>query len=259
MTMARGKGGKEGSSVEVVKRWKEMVEEYTQREITNVGDRLPAIGGLVERLGGGTGLRYVKGMWREHLGEQLGWYSTKGTVASESNEDGLVIFALPAGNRPQIFERLEVGYAPSWSWASVATSVKFLPSPVDVEVFDVVDEPTTLTLKARVIPVTRIDATSVVTSMDGLLGRNCRVSWDAGSGAKEWDRGAEFECAVLVIHWEYWNFYGLVMRRARNTMTWGRIGLVEKVHDALGWKEAGLKEKQQAWMRSTPRVTLVLE
>jgi hypothetical protein len=82
--------------------WESIVENYTGRDLTVEGDKLPAISAIAETfapfLGGGSS--YVAGLWRPHLVRDLLWYT--------------------AGREPRL-----TGHGPTWSWASNAGLIKF--------------------------------------------------------------------------------------------------------------------------------------
>lgn len=82
-------------------KWYDIVEEYTQRQITNYEDRLPALAGLAEQYTKATRKCYLAGIWLEDLPLALLW---------DPCDD---------------YKRPRSYCAPSWSWASVAGHVRF--------------------------------------------------------------------------------------------------------------------------------------
>lgn len=86
--------------------WNEMIEDYSNRELTFAGDRLLAIAGIASELHAFFKDTYLAGLWKEDLVQQLGWRQVENHHASSS---------------PYILSRT----APSWSWASVDGAVKF--------------------------------------------------------------------------------------------------------------------------------------
>ena len=90
-----------------------MVEDYTERSLSNRGDILVAIGALAREfhtkhaamLG-----RYLAGLWENHLRSCLLWYDT--------NNPSIPL----TGDRSQYL-------APSWSWASCCGPVLFRNEP----------------------------------------------------------------------------------------------------------------------------------
>lgn len=79
-----------------VSHWKELVENFTTRDMSFKSDILPAVAGLASVIGRKYGLTYLAGMWEEKLSSMLLW-----AVQPPSSQGGH-----------------EVYYAPSWSWAS---------------------------------------------------------------------------------------------------------------------------------------------
>ncbi|KAH9889052.1 heterokaryon incompatibility protein-domain-containing protein [Cubamyces lactineus] len=81
-------------------RWRSIVEDYTNRLLSNPSDRLVAISGLAEMFAQALGSEYVAGLWRDTLLHDLLWsrYGSKSPPSS-----------------PRPLEH----YAPSWSWGSI--------------------------------------------------------------------------------------------------------------------------------------------
>lgn len=82
--------------------WLDLVFRYTRKELTEDGDRLPAISGIADRLIPLIKDTYVAGLWRSHMLEGLQW------IVSEGQSDKITSTKRPTGY-----------VAPSWSWASV--------------------------------------------------------------------------------------------------------------------------------------------
>lgn len=81
--------------------WEFIVQEYSRREVSREGDRLPALAGLADRYAQATGHTYLAGLWREGLPLSLIWVG--GGPLSQC--------------------------APSWSWASRNERVSFVDGP----------------------------------------------------------------------------------------------------------------------------------
>ncbi|KAL8868357.1 MAG: hypothetical protein Q9198_008207 [Flavoplaca austrocitrina] len=90
-------------------KWVEVVETYTQRDLTIESDRLPALSGLASRFSNLWGCAYYAGLWEKKLMEGLCWF-----VRDPSTS---------------IFIE---SYAPSWSWASLIGPVFHYDSPFDI-------------------------------------------------------------------------------------------------------------------------------
>ncbi|KAK0703454.1 heterokaryon incompatibility protein-domain-containing protein [Lasiosphaeria miniovina] len=84
--------------------WYRMIERYSTRQITKDTDRLPALSGLAQAVTRKIGGEYMAGLWKSGLLEGLMWYRA---------QPGSVLAVTPEY------------VAPSWSWASVAGSIKF--------------------------------------------------------------------------------------------------------------------------------------
>jgi hypothetical protein len=86
------------SSKETLERWKTILQQYSQRQLTYPSDKLPALSGLASQYARLTDHKYLAGLWHEDLVQLLLW-----------------------SMNPQIAPRpLPPHYrAPSWSWASL--------------------------------------------------------------------------------------------------------------------------------------------
>lgn len=87
--------------------WKELVREYTSRDLSDPKDRLIAISGIAITLGEGSKIPYLAGLWLRDFPSALLW-----EIAS------------PLDPRPSNYR------APSWSWGSVDGLVAF---PTDLD------------------------------------------------------------------------------------------------------------------------------
>ncbi|CVL11221.1 uncharacterized protein FPRN_11039 [Fusarium proliferatum] len=91
-------------AVEIAREWEELVQEYTDCELTKASDRLHAIEGVADLFRKAFHDTYTFGLWRAELARQLSYY-----VRSPRKE-------------------LSSHYvAPSWSWASLQSPVEFEP------------------------------------------------------------------------------------------------------------------------------------
>jgi len=87
---------------EQIEEWSLIVREYSQRNLTNHEDRLPAMAGVAQELMSVWDDQYLAGMWRKTLIYQLGWYSKN-----------------PGKNLSDPYR------APSWSWVSSEGEVTY--------------------------------------------------------------------------------------------------------------------------------------
>lgn len=77
--------------------WHRLVEEYSERSLTDPQDKLVALEGLVERFAATSADTFVAGLWKRHFLDDLLWRPYPGGSYSHS----------------------PVYRAPSWSWASI--------------------------------------------------------------------------------------------------------------------------------------------
>lgn len=102
--------------------WLSLVEDYSQRNLTRPEDKLPALSGLARVIAQATGDQYYAGLWaRESQFEQgLFWrtYTQEETFSELEPVKGRV---LGQASKPAAYR------APSWSWASIDTPLRFIP------------------------------------------------------------------------------------------------------------------------------------
>lgn len=156
----------EGEAKECAERyelWRDLVVQYTQKQITKRTDSLPAIAGLASKWSNKHTGRYLAGLWEKDLLNDLRW------MPDEEDD----------GEKPQYI-------APSWSWVSVHRGVTWgLESFEHDEFFVTVDFNRTncllaghnefgavksgfICLKGRVMPITfSIDGNSVYLERPG--------------------------------------------------------------------------------------------
>lgn len=107
--------------------WYRIVEDYTLRGLTQIRDKLPAIGGIADTVAQLTKDTYLAGLWRKSLWHDLLWYR----------------FHNHNRRAEDLFVRTRRSpIAPSWSWASVEGAVRYqLPNfskaECVVEIFNV--------------------------------------------------------------------------------------------------------------------------
>jgi hypothetical protein len=96
-------------------KWEKLVEEFTSRHITYSTDRLPALSGLAAKRQQETNDKYLAGLWKSDLKNELLWRV----------ED------------PERSFRLAEPYnTPTWSWATVSGAVQFPRRPFDLRMYE---------------------------------------------------------------------------------------------------------------------------
>jgi hypothetical protein len=88
--------------------WGWIIETYSACELTEAGDKLIAISGVVKSIQQQTGDQYIAGLWRAGLEYQLCW--------ERAHKDADWFSSKPASVRDPY-------KAPSWSWASIDTKI----------------------------------------------------------------------------------------------------------------------------------------
>ncbi|KAH7357594.1 heterokaryon incompatibility protein-domain-containing protein [Pyrenochaeta sp. MPI-SDFR-AT-0127] len=87
--------------------WQRIVEQYSVRELTVPGDKLPAISGIASKIRKATHSDYLAGLWKGNLASDLLWHATPPT-------------SVIAGNFV-----LDTWRAPSFSWASLDAPITY--------------------------------------------------------------------------------------------------------------------------------------
>lgn len=117
-------------------KWTSIVTDYTARTLTYNSDRLAALAGYAKLLGTKRPYdEYLAGLWKSELLEGLLWYRC---AKSDPNP------------RPTSY------YAPSWSWASIDSAVRFTYWPMDYQSHaEIVNVSSTLPTRDYVSPLNR--------------------------------------------------------------------------------------------------------
>lgn len=90
--------------------WKALVEDYSGRELSSFGDRLPALAGIAAELAAVWGDAYLAGFWRRTIVQCLGWHRTDRSFPQKDLFEGVV-------------DRARRTESPSWSWVTAPYSV----------------------------------------------------------------------------------------------------------------------------------------
>lgn len=120
------------TSSQMHRAWNDLVQHYTNCNLTMSKDKLVAISGIVKRLQPLFKTDYLAGLWRDNLLEQLLWHVEPSNKAKRF---------LAGEKRPEY-------RAPSWSWASIEAPI--VPKP---HIYHNVYHMATI-IEAHVTPVT---------------------------------------------------------------------------------------------------------
>jgi hypothetical protein len=118
--------------------WLSHIESYSKRNLTKNTDKLPALSGLATLIASRTGDEYFAGLWRDHVIEDVHWrvYTRDEVRQGEMSVEADVFtlfYPAPEGLKsiygPKLCDVVipPTYRAPSWSWASLDTNVKFVP------------------------------------------------------------------------------------------------------------------------------------
>lgn len=100
--------------------WLSLIENYSERKLSNPEDKLSAIGGLARILSERTKSAYFAGLWQHHIYEDLCWRTYE---YEERLENWIAVKGRMLGQA----KRSPSYRAPSWSWASVDGPIRFVP------------------------------------------------------------------------------------------------------------------------------------
>lgn len=99
--------------------WEDLVHDYSGRELSSFGDRLPALAGIAAELAAVWGDAYLAGFWRRTIVRCLGWRRTNRKF-----------YSTDYGPQKDLFEgvvdRARRTESPTWSWATA-------PYPVTID------------------------------------------------------------------------------------------------------------------------------
>lgn len=135
--------------------WVDVLSDYTYRNVTNLGDRLPAIAAIATKFHNTTDDNYCAGIWKDEIWKGLLWAVDVGDMLGQhthywlqkpkkfgrysrprymvkmvKRKDGQVEKKRERDVGQKGVELLKAGYlAPTWSWASVSGPIHYLPSP----------------------------------------------------------------------------------------------------------------------------------
>ncbi|KAI5917508.1 hypothetical protein F4810DRAFT_717659 [Camillea tinctor] len=92
--------------------WKEITDQYTQRQLTYPSDHLAALAGIARHAHSASpDIEYYAGLWLDTLPSTLLW---------------VVIWPVESGRDGYDRRPIEPAIAPTWSWASVTGLIEFL-------------------------------------------------------------------------------------------------------------------------------------
>lgn len=92
--------------------WKQIIYEYSRRDLTSFDDRLPALAGVATELARSWNDVYLAGFWKKTIIQHLGWYPSTPALRHTG---------LPRNiEGPHYTKRIG---SPSWSWVTLPYSV----------------------------------------------------------------------------------------------------------------------------------------
>jgi hypothetical protein len=97
----KGESQRSTGSNPVYENWRDIVDDYSNRQLTVRTDTLPALSGIATRFASVLNDTYCAGLWRNDMLRCLAWWTAPGAET----------------RRPSEYR------APTWSWASIDTSV----------------------------------------------------------------------------------------------------------------------------------------
>ncbi|RDW66365.1 hypothetical protein BP6252_10000 [Coleophoma cylindrospora] len=113
--------------------WRRGVQDYTNRGLSNMSDRMIALNGIAKRMSVRLADEYVLGIWRNDLLRSLIWFVEHQDTKKSSLSDHGFEFPLTGprvprveSSRPKSFVKDAIPVvAPSWSWVSTTLPIQY--------------------------------------------------------------------------------------------------------------------------------------
>jgi Heterokaryon incompatibility protein (HET) len=242
-------------------KWRKLVHEYVELDLTYESDRLPALSGLAKHIKKTYGRgRYLAGLWEDSLFEDLMWWIREEDVHAT--------------------RRSKEWRAPSWSWASVEGRIMHRIFPInskhctviDVQVTAAGNDPTgtvasgNLVLSGTLLPATlRTIRPKSVVGEDELDHKNFGIEIKGTVGVKshkiyvdyELDKGGNGhvpdgqEVFCFCIATDQWHKCWLILRKVQSNP--------DDVHERIGmaWQSHAQIKDGQDWAILVSETTIV--
>lgn len=104
--------GAQPDRTKIEQSWMNLLEVYSQKGLTVLSDKLPALAGLASELSRQLGLQYEMGLWKHNIVQELAWHAD---------------FGIPGENKHADPQATRLPNVPSWSWASMNQKLTFRP------------------------------------------------------------------------------------------------------------------------------------
>ena len=118
--------------------WLRLVEDFSRRFLSVDADKLASLAGVARAVAGGTGDGYLAGLWARHIYEDLNWRvyahdepSGHDKACPHKHDEATEVYRTIW--RPSQYR------APSWSWACIDGTIRFVPLSYSNRVAQVVD------------------------------------------------------------------------------------------------------------------------
>lgn len=211
--------------------WRNIVSEYSSRQISFLTDRLPAISAVAKKVQGVSGDEFYAGIWKSNIAHEFLWMKAR-------KENLLSSQVSPVQPRPHVY------IAPTWSWLSCLGRVAYLSCAICPE-FKV--QNITVDLANRLQPFGPVKSGSVT-----LIGRLESISvFDHSPAGFHW-LGRKQRSLV-----EIYSQFGHGKGEAKGFPD-AKDEMVQGMEDA--WcLEVGIETATQRWSNIGRRIGLILE
>lgn len=164
--------------------WEAIVHDYSDRELSSFGDRLPALAGIAAELAAVWGDTYLAGFWRRTIVKCLGWRRTERKYRGYDYCPKKDLFE-------GVVDRARRTEGPTWSWVTA-------PYPVTI---DELDRPDSRLVGSGVQPMSkRSPFGQVKSAYIALEARVLDVTAALGPGVElqTWRAGPRHDCGILL-------------------------------------------------------------
>jgi hypothetical protein len=229
--------------------WPVVVERYSQRSLSDPRDRLPAISGIAIDFSKFTDGRYLAGLWEKNIFHGLMWHQNHQVVSNSRPP------LSPERERHGFRPSLRFYIAPSWSWAAVDGTVRYLKikgktseelKVLGCDVYLAVPgkpfgEVTGGSLRIRA-PLRKVDHTWFTISSTGYIETypdvNSRLAYILDREPDPWDYNSHFFWLLELFRYDgkfvgnKYNSQGLILEKVRDKV-FIRVGIYKRAN--RGW------------------------
>lgn len=240
--------------------WSTILHDYSERDLTRFGDRLPALAGIATELSKVWDNKYLAGLWARTISQHLGWYLADRKWRDRDRRPSGELFG-------SLVDRKRRSGRPTWSWITAPYPVQLYSlKKAELELVD-----SDVTLESQRSPFGNVKSASVTfrgTLLDIAAAMGPNVELEVATGRQtSYGRGKiwlDFEepkpcisiCRLLFLgHTEYDGGAFLVVER-KGGNRYERVGITALPNPRL-WSEEPCVWKEQ--LQASESEIIVLE